>query len=166
VRKGYNDNNDIAHTFLPRAAEWGACAVTLHGRTRQQRYSRRADWDYIARCSKAVAPTGLQLIGNGDVFSYSEYKERMDSGRGDGDVDGPGGLATCMIARAALIKPWIFTEIKEQREWDISAGERLELLKKFCNAGLEHWGSDSKVVCRGILINRKFHVSLLLLLPI
>lgn len=152
VRKGYNDNNDIAHTFLPRAAEWGACAVTLHGRTRQQRYSRRADWDYIARCSKAVAPTGLQLIGNGDVFSYSEYKERMDSGRGDGDVDGPGGLATCMIARAALIKPWIFTEIKEQREWDISAGERLELLKKFCNAGLEHWGSDSK----GVETTRRF----------
>ena len=41
-------------------------------------------------------------------------------------------------------QPWLFTEIKEQRHWDITSGERLNILKDFVHFGLEHWGSDSK----------------------
>ena len=43
-----------------------------------------------------------------------------------------------------MLQPWIFTEIKEQRHWDITSGERLGILKDFVNFGLEHWGSDHK----------------------
>ncbi|GLI70988.1 hypothetical protein VaNZ11_016095 [Volvox africanus] len=144
TRKGYNDGEDVAHTFLHKAGEWGAAAVTLHGRTRQQRYSKLADWDYIHRCGESCAAAGLQLIGNGDVFSYLDWNQHMS--------DTGGHLASLMIGRGALIKPWIFTEIKDQRHWDISASERLELYKQFCSLGLEHWGCDS----RGVETTRRF----------
>ena len=65
-----------------------------------------------------VAP--IPIFGGGDVFSSQDYWEKLEQS----DVDG------IMIGRGALIKPWIFTEIKERREWDISSRERLELLRK------------------------------------
>ncbi|GFR41828.1 hypothetical protein Agub_g2602, partial [Astrephomene gubernaculifera] len=156
TRKGYNDGEDVAHTFLHRAREWGAAAVTLHGRTRQQRYSKLADWGYIRSCASSCAAAGLQLIGNGDVFSFTDWNAHMQQAAeaaADGEGGGAaGGLAALMVGRGALIKPWIFTEIKEQRHWDISAGERLDLYRSFCAAGLEHWGSDG----RGVETTRRF----------
>lgn len=93
--KGYNDGADCAHELIPRVAEWGAAAVTLHGRTRQQRYSRAADWAYIDRCADAAAAAGLPLVGNGDVLSYDDWRGHMERGR----------VTTCMVGRGALIKP-------------------------------------------------------------
>jgi hypothetical protein len=63
------------------------------------------------------------------------------------------GLTSCaMIARGALIKPWLPKEIKDQNNYDIPATERLAIIEKFCKYGLEHWGSDQQ----GIDTTRRF----------
>ncbi|NXG98858.1 DUS3L synthase, partial [Loxia leucoptera] len=143
IRTGVQEKVNVAHKIIPRIREWGASMVTLHGRSREQRYTRSADWAYIAECARLASP--MPLFGNGDILSYEDANRAMQM-----------GVSGIMIARqvpvGALIKPWLFTEIKEQRHWDISSGERLDILKDFTNYGLEHWGSDTQ----GVEKTRKF----------
>ncbi|KAM9516318.1 tRNA-dihydrouridine(47) synthase [NAD(P)(+)]-like [Guaruba guarouba] len=139
IRTGVQEKMNVAHKLIPRLREWGAAMVTLHGRSREQRYTRSADWGYIAECAQVASP--MPLFGNGDILSYEDANRAMQM-----------GVSGIMIARGALIKPWLFTEIKEQRHWDISSSERFELLRDFTNYGLEHWGSDTQ----GVEKTRKF----------
>lgn len=140
IRTGIYMDKRIAHNLAPNLKQWGADMVTLHGRSREQRYTKLADWNYIGEVAKSIAP--LPLFGNGDLINYEDYNEFKERS----------GVAGCMIARGALIKPWVFTEIKEQRHWDISAQERLEMMKDYVNYGLEHWGSDD----HGVETTRRF----------
>lgn len=139
IRTGVQEKCNIAHKLIPEMKQWGVSMVTLHGRSREQRYTKLADWDYITTCSKLASP--VPLFGNGDILSYEDAMKAKET-----------GVSGIMIARGALIKPWIFTEIKESRHWDISSNERLDILRDFTNFGLEHWGSDT----RGVEKTRKF----------
>ncbi|CAM2109319.1 unnamed protein product [Caretta caretta] len=139
IRTGVQEKVNLAHKVIPNIRKWGASMVTLHGRSREQRYTKVADWEYIAECAKLASP--MPLVGNGDILSYEDANRAMQT-----------GVSGIMIARGALIKPWIFTEAKEQRHWDISSNERLDILKDFTNYGLEHWGSDTQ----GVEKTRKF----------
>lgn len=124
----------------------------MHGRSRLQRYSRLANWDYISHvaCSQSPDLPQIPLIGNGDIFSYTDYEDKILKHVNKEVDDGSGNknnlLPTAMLGRGALIKPWLPTEIKERRHWDISASERLDMLKDFVRYGLEHWGSDQQGV--------------------
>jgi len=137
----------------------GVAAITLHGRSRQQRYTRSADWDYIGECASLVSnleqasagvadtvrepdardlsastkPNGLPyFIGNGDILSHIDYNNAVQHS----------GVDSAMIARGALIKPWIFEEIQTQQYLDKSASERLGYIEEFVRNGLDYWGSD------------------------
>jgi len=139
MRTGIYSDKSIAHDIFPLVEEWGAAALTIHGRSREQRYTRLADWEYIGHCTEKVK---VPVFGNGDIMNYEDYNMQKEKSKVTG----------VMLARGALIKPWLFTEIKEQRHWDISGQERLDIVKDFCNYGLEHWGSDDK----GVENTRKF----------
>ncbi|XP_067282104.1 tRNA-dihydrouridine(47) synthase [NAD(P)(+)]-like isoform X3 [Pseudorasbora parva] len=133
IRTGVQQNCNIAHKLIPEMKKWGVSLITLHGRSREQRYTKSADWEYIDTCSKLAAP--VPLFGNGDILTYEDAMKARET-----------GVSGVMVARGALIKPWLFTEIKESRHWDISSGERLEILRDFSHYGLEHWGSDTQGV--------------------
>jgi len=126
----------VHHNVFPYLEGWGVAAVTLHGRSKQQRYQKQANWDYIQQCA---ALTSVPTIGNGDIYSFEDANTVFSE---------TNKISSVMIGRGAIIKPWIFTEIKEQRHWDISSSERFELLKQFVDFGLYHWGTDSHGVSR------------------
>ena len=143
----------------------GVAAITLHGRSKQQRYTRSADWEYISGCAALInrhrekgdklsdtvrenegqdnaSAKKVYFIGNGDCYSHVDYYEHLDKANVD----------SVMIGRGALIKPWIFEEIEKGQYLDKTSSERLGYIEQFCRYGLEAWGSDEM----GIGTTRRF----------
>lgn len=168
IRMGTRDDKPTAQKTIERLAFGGfetrqrlgapgCAAITLHGRSRQQRYTKSANWEYIAECAALVksynetkdqltdtineadertqpnTPDGrLYFIGNGDCYSHTQYFDDIQNSKVD----------SVMLARGALIKPWVFEEIEKGQYLDKTASERLGYVEKFVRYGLEAWGSD------------------------
>lgn len=135
TRTGVYKDKNVAHELVPKFEEWGAKAVTVHGRSREQRYMKRADWQYIEECAQKLQ--SIPMIGNGDILSLDDYMETKTVAP---------HVSSVMLGRGPLIKPWVFKEIKEGKPWDPSSRERFDMLQKYVNYGLEHWGADTKGV--------------------
>lgn len=98
IRKGFDDNHVNAVEIAKVAQESGAAAVTVHGRTREQYYEGKADWDIIADVKASLS---IPVIGNGDVKSVESAKEIMKQ-------TGCDGVA---IGRASRGNPFLFKEL-------------------------------------------------------
>lgn len=136
MRSGCSEEKNTAHNLCnsvirPFTSKYIG-AITIHGRSRNQRYSRLADWNYVNECGRFV--DDIPLLGSGDCISWQDYYENLEKYP---------NISGVMIARGALISPWLFTEIKERRTWDISSRERLDLIQDYVNFALDHWGSDA-----------------------
>ena len=156
MRTGWNDNEPLAGKIIEGLqksnAEHGRLnCIFVHGRSRQQRYARLANWEYVAEAAKMQDPTLplIPIIGNGDILTWADWKSHQHLMRTSLEDDHAEALGLCncaMIGRGALMKPWLPKEIHDQQPYDISASERLDMLQRFVNYGLEHWGSDQQGV--------------------
>ena len=109
IRKGFDENHVNAVEIAKIAEACGAAAVAVHGRTREQYYSGKADWDIIAQVKDALS---IPVIGNGDVVDEDSAKKMLEYTKCDG----------IMVGRAAQGNPFIFRQLAHFME----TGEKCE----------------------------------------
>ncbi len=133
-RKGWDKENIVATDIAQIAEEAGVSAVTIHGRTRSEFYTGKADWDIIKKVKESVK---IPVIGNGDIVDEESALHMFEQTGVDG----------IMIGRGSLGNPWIFRNI----EYYLKTGkkldpptieERLNAMKKQINLAIDEKGEN------------------------
>lgn len=132
TRLGWCDQEKNVVELTKRFEELGVQALTIHGRTRAQKYSGSADWTEIAKVVQAVK---IPVFANGDINSLDDVQQAME-------VTGAAGLA---IARATMGKPWFSKQVNHyirtgEKLAEPSTQTRLDLALKHCKMLIEHKG--------------------------
>lgn len=120
IRKGWDDEHVNAVEVAQILEDSGVSAIAIHGRTRQQFYSGKADWDIIKAVKQKVE---VPVIGNGDVVDFESAEKMLEYTNCD----------AIMVGRAALGNPWIFKEIIEHKKYKPSVDEIFEVIQKHYN---------------------------------
>lgn len=108
IRKGWDDNNIVAVEAAKIIEKAGASAIVVHGRTREQFYTGKADWDIIKQVKESV---NIPVIGNGDIYTEEDALAMFEQTGVDG----------IMCGRGTLGNPWLFKKI----EYFLRTGEKL-----------------------------------------
>lgn len=131
IRAGFTPDTLNAPEICKIAEANGAGFVTIHGRTREQYYSGKANWDIIKAAKESVS---IPVIGNGDVFSGTDAKSLIDYTGCDG----------IMIGRGAMGNPWIFKEVAAYLEGKSYVGptlmEVVQMILRHSEMIVEHKG--------------------------
>ena len=146
IRSGWNENNALEISNI--VEESGASAITVHPRTRHQRYDVPADWSLIRQIKEEIS---IPVIGNGDIRTCYDAKAMIDFTNCD----------AVMIGRGVLGNPWIIKQsidyidygIKPER---ISSKEKLDMFKKHANMIIENY--EDKVLMHKLKTNAAYYM--------
>lgn len=138
IRLGWSSPDDFK-TFIPVIEKAGAQLITIHGRTKEQGYAGKSDWERIAEAKKIAT---VPLLANGDIHQPEQVQEALD-------VTGADGV---LIARGALGNPWIFRQATSTKDSSISLDERIKIILEHARLHVAQYGE------RGIVTFRK-HLS-------
>ncbi|WP_430347938.1 tRNA dihydrouridine synthase DusB [Thermoanaerobacterium thermosaccharolyticum] len=142
IRKGWDDDHINAVEIAKMAESCGVKAVAIHGRTREQFYSGRADWDIIKKVKDNLK---IPVIGNGDIFTPEDAKRMIDET----------GCDAVMVGRGAEGNPWIFKRILHYLNTgeilpEPTVSEKIDMILKHLDMMIEYKGEQI-----GILEMRK-----------
>jgi tRNA-dihydrouridine synthase B len=151
IRLGWDENSICAKEIVQIAADAGCSAITIHGRTKKQGYSGKADWNYIKECKNLSA--NILIIGNGDIYSPYDAEKIFNETKCDG----------IMIARGMLQNPNIACDIEEYFHNNKSIKTNLDKRKtilQYINYCIEEKGEEKTIfdirkICGWLLRDNK-----------